>query len=190
MKPQDMVALCRECAGAIYGTRPPNPGYAEAAAKLLAGTAATESQLQYRRQHGLSWERDVGAWGLWQSEAIALYDNIAYLANRHDVGARAAEFCWGIHGSAQIWQYMLPAKYDASDPLMRVAVRRLYAEDRLAVVMARVHYLRQPSAIPRDLRGQAAYWKQHYNTISGAGTPEKYLENFHYFIGGLFDESD
>jgi hypothetical protein len=41
--------------------------------------------------------------------------------------------------------------------------------------MCRVHYLRVPDALPSaaDVRGMAAYWKQHYNTLLGSGTEEK-----------------
>ena len=36
--------------------------------------------------------------------------------------------------------------------------------------------LRQPEALPEagDIEGQAAFWKQHYNTPLGAGTVSKY----------------
>ena len=47
-----------------------------------------------------------------------------------------------------------------------------------SIAMARMHYLRVPGAIPVTIEGQAAYWKQFYNTIYGAGTEEEYLENY------------
>lgn len=181
----EIHSLCRECARNIYGNRAPTSQYAERVAQLLLGTAATESHLTHRRQHGLSWESNVGAWGLWQCEAIALYDNLEYLTRRADVADRAAKFIWGPAASGQIWRYMLPTRYSASDSLMRSVVRRLYAEDRLAVVMARVHYLRVPDAIPAGLHEQAKYWKRWYNTPEGAGTPEKYINDWKRLIGGI-----
>jgi hypothetical protein len=47
-----------------------------------------------------------------------------------------------------------------------------------SIVMARTHYLRQPGAIPVTIEGQAAYWKQYYNTPLGVGTEEEYMQNY------------
>ena len=47
-----------------------------------------------------------------------------------------------------------------------------------SIAMARTHYLRKPGAIPHTIEGQAAYWKEHYNTIYGAGTEEEYMVNY------------
>lgn len=44
-----------------------------------------------------------------------------------------------------------------------------------ACAMARLKYYRDPKPIPKDLTGQAEYWKRVYNTEGGAGTVEKYL---------------
>ena len=59
-------------------------------------------------------------------------------------------------------------------------IHELEFNDNYAAAMARVHYLRAPSALPGfdDLEGQAAYWKRHYNTPLGAGTPEKYKRDW------------
>ena len=64
MIPESLIALCRECAAAIYGTRAPSGRYAESVARLLMGTAAAESLLRYRRQIGFSDTNIRGAWGL------------------------------------------------------------------------------------------------------------------------------
>ncbi|XP_013404288.1 uncharacterized protein LOC106169384 [Lingula anatina] len=34
-----------------------------------------------------------------------------------------------------------------------------------------------PAAVPADVRGQAEYWKKYYNTGSGAGTPQKFIDD-------------
>ena len=47
---------------------------------------------------------------------------------------------------------------------------------RYACAMARVHYMRVPDSIPEGLEGQAAYWKQWYNTPRGRGTVEHYMK--------------
>jgi hypothetical protein len=54
----------------------------------------------------------------------------------------------------------------------------LIHNDVYAICMCRVRYLRAKGAIPTDLEGQAAYWKQHYNTAQGKGTVEKWLKDY------------
>ena len=41
---------------------------------------------------------------------------------------------------------------------------------------ARLLLLNIPAAIPSDLAGQAAYWKDHYNK-TGAGTKQKFIDD-------------
>ena len=45
----------------------------------------------------------------------------------------------------------------------------------LAVAFCRIHYRRQPGAIPKTMPARAAYWKQHYNTKLGKGTVDHYV---------------
>lgn len=54
----------------------------------------------------------------------------------------------------------------------------LQENDAFAFAMMRVHYLRDPEPIPQTVGGQAAYWKRVYNTPAGAGTVEKYLQEW------------
>ncbi len=49
---------------------------------------------------------------------------------------------------------------------------------KYAIAMCRVFYLRKPGALPKDLKGMAAYWKKHYNTHLGAGTVEEFELNY------------
>jgi hypothetical protein len=46
----------------------------------------------------------------------------------------------------------------------------------VAIAMCRIYYWRQPGSIPKTIGGRAEYWKKHYNTAGGKGTPEHYLE--------------
>jgi len=120
---------------------------------LVMGTAAQESRLQYLRQLG-----GGPALGLWQMEPAT-----------HD----------------DIWDNWLSGK-----PAMRLSVLGVSRMDsrpppealvynlRYAAAMCRAHYLRKPGAIPADLPGQAAYWKQNYNTPLGAGTVAEYIRNY------------
>tara|TARA_R100000656_G_scaffold123650_1_gene100467 strand:+ start:2220 stop:2684 length:465 start_codon:yes stop_codon:yes gene_type:complete len=44
------------------------------------------------------------------------------------------------------------------------------------IAMCRLHYRRIPKALPKTLKGQAAYWKKYYNSSAGRGTVEDFLE--------------
>lgn len=158
--------LATSCAAAIYGHTPPSPRYAQSVADLLAGTAAVESDLRHRRQHGFTWQDRRGAWGLWQTELAPLEDSLAYLLRREDVEQRAAAWLWAQQGSD-----MIPVLEMTGQSLLQL----LSGWDRLACLMARLHYLRFPGPVPSNRLGQARYWKQHYNTRLGAGTVDGYL---------------
>jgi hypothetical protein len=132
------------------------------------GTAAAESLLQHRRQIGFSLERTDGAWGLWQTEAAAVTDNVRYLRRRADVRANTARF--------------VPEIEAVMDIDTRGLLRLIHDNDRLACLMARVHYLRVSEAVPEDLRGQAGYWKRYYNTRLGKGTVEGYMDKWNQIV--------
>lgn len=163
MNPETLIRLCRECAASVYGARPPTARYSESVARLLMGTAATESLLKYRRQIGFSLENLNGAWGLWQTEQHAVTDSLRYLRRRGDVLANAARFV----------DLSTVFELDTHATLLRI-----HDDDRFAVLFARLHYLRVASSVPDDLRGQAGYWKTYYNTRLGKGTVEGYMRNW------------
>lgn len=165
-----LIDLCRSCATNIYATRAPNARYADDVARLLAGTAATESFFHYRRQVHFTWAQDAGAWGLWQTEQAAVSDSMRLLASNKALRERAA-----------LWLYDeatvdLPALLEdgKSDHVVRVL---MYC-DALACLFARLHYLRVPSAVPHEFAEQAAYYKRYYNTNAGKGTPQKYMADY------------
>lgn len=168
MNPDDLIHLCRDCAGAIFGTRPPSGRYAEAVARLLAGTAAAESLLRYRRQIGFSDANPRGAWGLWQTEQHAVGDSLRYLRRRTDVQDAAVRFA----------PRMAEALLIETLPLLHL----IRDDDRVAVTFARLHYLRVAESVPDDLRGQAGYWKRYYNTRLGKGTVEVYIEKWKRYV--------
>ncbi len=49
-----------------------------------------------------------------------------------------------------------------------------------ATPTCRVHYMRvrDPLPAPGDIPAMAAYWKQHYNTPLGKGTPAEFIAKF------------
>lgn len=53
---------------------------------------------------------------------------------------------------------------------------------KLAICMARVHYLRVKEALPADLSAYAKYWKNHYNTYKGKGTEEEFIRKYKKFV--------
>ena len=67
------------------------------------------------------------------------------------------------------------------DPAREGAVAgTLETNDLYAAAMCRLHYRRVPAPLPQlgDPDAVAAYWKQHYNTALGAGTPEQFKSSF------------
>ena len=129
--------------------------WSQQAENLLILTAAVESHLgTYVRQKG-----GGPALGIYQMEP-ATHDDIwrNYLTYKPDLAAAVRE----TSGIGQ--EQCIPA--------------RLVWDLRYSTCMARVHYLRVKYTIPgsANWQGLAQYWKDHYNTALGAGTPEKALE--------------
>ena len=121
------------------------------AEELVLGTAIVESGLTYLKQHG-----DGPALGLWQVEPAThddLYTN--FLNYRPELGSKLI----GLRAAGLSLDENL-----ATNLMYGAAVCRLC-------------YYRKPDALPEagDIEGQAAFWKQHYNTIFGAGTVSKYV---------------
>jgi len=135
--------------GLVEETLPLVSLYSEAATDLLMGTAAVESQLGY-------YIKQVGgpARGIFQMEPrteVDIWDN--YLKFNHK-----------LRDSLATLGYLRP---DAS---------ALVYDLRYQILMARIHYLRVPYALPTSTVGQARYWKVHYNTVAGKGTVKKYID--------------
>jgi hypothetical protein len=53
---------------------------------------------------------------------------------------------------------------------------------KASIVIARIKYFSCPGPIPKDLMGQAQYWKRYYNTYLGSGTVEEYLESYRRYV--------
>lgn len=54
---------------------------------------------------------------------------------------------------------------------------------RYSCCFARLHYWLISEQIPKTLEEQAEYWKKYYNTVSGKGTKEEYIENYMKYTG-------
>ena len=122
--------------------------------QLLLGTCAQESAFgKYRRQLG-----GGPALGIFQMEPATFMDIVEnYLNYKPELKEKILKVS-GID--------------DLNNP------EDLVFNDRLAICMARVHYLRVKEAIPSDLDGWARYWKKYYNTPKGKGTEYEFVCNY------------
>ena len=133
--------------------------YSKEAEELLLGTACQESQVgHYIRQIGCN--GITGAFGIYQME---------------------------IRTANDIWNNFLIYKKDLAEKVESLKIKSLTTQDNLkynlayATAMCRIHYLRVKEEIPVNRFGQAQYWKKYYNTASGKGTIEEYLQNWNKF---------
>jgi len=125
--------------------------------ELLLGTCAQESAFgKYRRQLG-----GGPALGIFQCEPATFNDIIENFL---------------------VYKSELMAKIIKISGVSRLNAKELIENDILATCIARVHYLRRKEAIPKDLEGQARYWKQYYNTPKGKGTVEEYIRNYKKYV--------
>lgn len=131
----------------------------QSAVALLLGTAAQESRLgTYLNQIG-----GGPALGPYQMEPTTerdIWHN--YLAYRHEL-AQNIERVTGVNG---------PNPFHLRYNLI------------YATAMARLQYYRAPGPLPDagDIAGLAEYWKQHYNTLAGAGTVGEFIRNYSRLI--------
>jgi hypothetical protein len=130
-----------------------------AAEQLLLGTGIQESLLIHRQQLG-----GGPALGLFQMET-ATHDDCwkNYLKFRSDLGNRVKQ---------------------TLDAGQQPLAQTMKVNDRYAAAMCRVRYMRVSAALPaaNDIEGMANYWKEHYNTALGAGTPEEFLNKWPQYV--------
>lgn len=132
--------------------------YSQEAEDLLVGTCAHESK------GGTFLAQVKGpALGIYQMEPATHKDIwTKYLSNNTDLMRSILGICR--------LQYMPDA------PTM---IHNLY----YATAMCRVHYRRVAEVIPKDLKGQAEYYKKYFNTPLGSATPQEYIDNYRTFMG-------
>jgi hypothetical protein len=131
--------------------------WSQPAEDLVMGTAAQESRLRYLRQLP-----NGPALGIWQMEP-ATHDRHwhMYITPRQSLRARIMDTC------------------RLAEPVAGIpSATTLLFNLRYGAAMCRLHYRRVPAPLPEDLAGQAAYWKDYYNTADGAGTVAEYVANY------------
>ncbi len=130
-----------------------------ASEQLVLGTGIQESLLKYRQQLG-----DGPARGLFQMEP-ATHDDCwnNYLAYRSSLADKVKQ---------------------TLDTGQQPVAETMKINDRYAAAMCRIRYIRVPAALPEpnDIEEMANYWKQHYNTPLGAGTPEEFLKKWPQYV--------
>lgn len=148
--------------------------YSLAAEQLVIGTIAQESQGSYLKQLG-----NGPALGLIQMEP----------ATHKDIWMNFIRYKRAIrHALLLMTSDSVDEGYEQNGWPDHVA---LVWNLRYAIAMCRVHYYRKPEALPKanDINALAEYWKEHYNTVHGAGTVEEFIKNFPYELYGLERES-
>jgi len=176
--PEELYMLCQDCATTVYGQRPPTPAYATRVARLLFGTAAQESGLQWERQRSVSFDGPVGGFGKWQVERGSIRCSLDYLRDRPDVLERATAFLFDDPGARTTWVETMPLE-------AILWALRLDENDALGVLFARIHYFMVAESVPESVADQARYWKVHYNTIAGGGNPAQYVASWQRFCAAV-----
>jgi hypothetical protein len=133
--------------------------YSKAAEELILGTICQESQCgRYLVQLG-----NGPAIGICQMEPRTFWDiEDNFIKHRSGLREKINRVCKDFMPDEMAWNL------------------------RLSVAMCRIHYYRRPEPLPPvgNIRAQADYWKQHYNTRLGAGTVQEYLENWRKYAAG------
>lgn len=135
----------------------PEIKYTQDSAELGLGTIAKEGDYgKYRRQLG-----NGPALGIAQMEPFTFNDCVDnFLKFRKPLADKIKLICGIDH-------------FNASD---------LEFNDKLAICMMRVKYMRDSKPIPSNLEGWALYWKRVYNSENGKGTPEEFIQKYKYYV--------
>lgn len=166
--------LCDDCACSIYTSTAPSMAYADRVARLLFMTAAHESGgFRWRRQLGFSRDDDRGAFGLWQCELASIEASIDLIHRPDRRPLRDRCLAW-----LDRWPGL--EDVDLSHRTLGIALLALQEPrgDPLSCLLARLHYLRVPEAVPATVQDMAAYAKRHYNTRLGKATAADYLSAY------------
>jgi len=173
--------VCKRCVE-VLDMRASFSRYNFATAMLLFGTAAQESNLKWERQRSPRWDGSVGGFSKWQLEQDSIQLTLNAMRQPHRWG-RTSKVTKVVFNDSNA-----PIDWLANSSMKQILWgMRIEDNDHLGVVFAREHYRRVPALIPvddGDLLGTkqimllAEYWKDHYNTYLGAGTPEQFIHNW------------
>lgn len=103
-------------------------------------------------------------------------DNTVYGAGSSVAQVDSGTFTWLRKKYGKPGTNKYNAIYDALNiKLDRVQYKELEYSPLLGLLFARLRYMTVPAAIPDTISERAQYWKTHYNTVEGKGTPDEYL---------------
>lgn len=166
--------ICQRVGHGLYDKAAPNHRYGECCARLLFGTAAQESALVWERQRTPRWDGAVGGFSKWQLESGSIQSGMRQLQLKPGLAASATMLVFADRNASVMWCRDM----DLSTILWAL---RMDDNDMFGCVLARLHYMRCPGAVPESIEGQAAYWKKWYNTPSGKGTEMQFIENWNRY---------
>ena len=129
-------------------------GGGEAAVNLIYRTGLAESGYRVVEQTG-----GGPALGYWQMEP----------ATHDDIWDNFLQYREGLTGTISLFMDETLDVYPSES---------LTTNHRYACAMCRVHYMRVSARLPapEDIEGQADYWKAHYNTPTGRGTVQHFID--------------
>ena len=136
-------------------------------------------------------EPTLREFGLWSPAAeLLLLGTVAaessggeYLAQLNGPALGAYQIEPNTH--SDVWANYLAYRPDRLDQIrcslgyhMRPPHERLITDLAYSTLIARLIYLRVPEPLPAvyNIPGLAAYWKSHYNTHLGKGTPDHWMD--------------
>jgi hypothetical protein len=102
-------------------------------------------------------------------------DHTAYNAGAGCAQVDKGTFLWlqAKYGDSTIAKRL---KFKLNVELSNVQYNELDYSPLLCIIFARLRYWTIPQAIPLTIAERAKYWKEHYNTSEGKGSPEDYLK--------------
>lgn len=133
-----------------------------AATNLLLGTCAQETLLgKYLVQVGIGFKGGIGIYQMQKASYQMIWERM--VAGNRPMQARM-KLLLNYAG-------MPPAERLASDLVLATAMTRLY-----------YYAINAPLPAADDIPGLAAYWKKWYNTASGKGTEQQFVQNYEAYV--------
>jgi len=123
---------------------------------------------------GISRDDDRGAFGLWQCEWQSIADSIRYVRTPKRVELYHRCVTW-LDGYDKYFPEL--ALHDDAKRAILAVIQDVRG-DPLSCLLARLHYLRVPEAVPATVQDMAVYAKAHYNTRLGKATASDYLRAY------------
>ncbi len=132
------------------------------AVNLMLGTMAQESEMgKFIVQQGIGMKGGIGVYQMQAPTYMDLWKRII----QPSTALRA--------------KIRLMLCYDVMPPAERMA-----SDIMLATLMTRIYYYAIPQPLPDkdDIIGLGTYWKEHYNTLNGAGSIQEFTDAYYRLV--------